>query len=131
MLKRLLPIILILFFIQLATGGVPAKKYKSLGVTEDEHEVCATPCTLYSAFITNSAATRSYWRCYNLTAANTTPGTSVVAFDLELPIGSIHPKWDQGLRMTVGLTCIFVKGAADTDVAEVGANEVLAIYERK
>jgi hypothetical protein len=101
----------------------------SAGATEDEFEVKATAGVLTGGIVTNTAATVSYLKCFNLTAANTTPASSTVFFAAAIPGQSIGagfalPIPAGGVTFSVALTCILVKGAADTDVAEVGANEV-------
>lgn len=101
----------------------------SAGATEDEFEVKATAGVLTGGIITNTAATVSYLKCSNLTAANTTPGSSAVFFAAAIPgattgAGFNLPVPAGGLTFSTALTCYLVKGAADTDVAEVGANEV-------
>lgn len=101
----------------------------SAGSTEDEFEVKATAGVLTGGIVTNTAATVSYLKCSNLTAANTTPGTSTVFFGVAIPgqtigAGFTLPIPPGGVTFSTALTCYIVKGAADTDVAEVGANEV-------
>lgn len=106
------------------------------GATEDEHEIKGTAGRLFSVAFTNTAATVSYVKCHNLTAANTTPGTSAVLWAAAIPgastgAGFVHSFGPNGLAFSTALTCTFVKGAADTDVAEVGANEIKATYTYK
>jgi hypothetical protein len=101
----------------------------SAGSTEDEFEVKATAGVLTGGIVTNTAATVSYLKCSNLTAANTTPGTSTVIFGAAIPGQTIGAGFNLpippgGVTFSTALTCYLVKGAADTDVAEVGANEV-------
>lgn len=108
----------------------------SAGSTEDEHEVKATAGRLFSVAFTNTNAAVRYWRCSNLTAANTTPGTSAVLLGLAIPGattggGFTHTFGPNGAAFSTALTCWFVTGAADTDVAEVAANEIKAIYTYK
>lgn len=117
------------------TGDTPFYR-TSAGSTEDEHEVKATAGTLYSVAFTNTNAAARYWRCSNLTAANTTPGTSTVFIGLAIPgntagAGFTHTFGPNGIAFSTALTCWFVTGAADTDVAEVAANEIKALYSYK
>jgi hypothetical protein len=110
--------------------GPSTQHYRtSAGATEDEFEVKATAGVLTGGIVTNTAATVSYLKCFNLTAANTTPASSTVWFAAAIPgytvgAGFTLPIPPGGLTFSTALTCILVKGAADTDVAEVGANEV-------
>jgi len=110
--------------------GPSSQHYRtSAGATEDEFEVKATAGVLTGGIVTNTAATVSYLKCFNLTAANTTPSSSTVFFGAAIPgattgAGFNLPIPTGGLTFSTALTCILVKGAGDTDTAEVGANEV-------
>jgi hypothetical protein len=108
----------------------------SAGATEDEHEIKGTAGRLFSVTVTNTNAAARYLRCYNLTAANTTPGTSTVFFGLAIPgattgAGFTTNFGPAGIAFGTALTCAFTTGAADTDVAEVAANEIKAVYAYK
>lgn len=108
----------------------------SAGSTEDEHEIKATAGRLFSVLITNTNAAARYIRCYNLTAANTTPGTSTVFWGSAIPgdatgSGFTHNFGPNGLAFGTALTCSYTTGAADSDVAEVAANEIKATYTYK
>jgi hypothetical protein len=113
-------------------GGASVHYRTAAGTTEDEHEIKATAGTLYSVLITNTNAAVRYIRCYNLTAANTTPGTSTVFWGAAVPgattgAGFVY-SFPSGLTFDTALTCAWTTGAADTDVAEVAANEIKATY---
>lgn len=116
----------------LAALAASTQSYRtSAGATEDEFQVKATAGVLTGGIVTNTAATVSYLKCSNLTAANTTPGSSTVFFAAAIPgattgAGFSLPIPPGGLTFDTALTCYLVKGAADTDVAEVGANEIKA-----
>jgi hypothetical protein len=108
----------------------------SAGSTEDEHEVKATAGRLFSVTATNTNASARYLRCANLTAANTTPGTSTVLLGFAIPgqttgAGITVNFGRSGAAFSTALTCWLVTGAADTDVAEVAANEIKVIYAYK
>lgn len=115
--------------------GASTFKRTSAGTTEDEHEIKATAGILYSVIVTNTNAAARYFRCANNTAAGTTPGTTTPIIDLAIPGntagGGFVITYPQGAAFSVGLTCWFVTGAADTDVAEVAANEIKAHYSFK
>jgi hypothetical protein len=101
----------------------------SVGTTEDETEIKATAGRLLSIQITNTNAAARYFRCANLTAANTTPGTSTVFYGIAVPGattggGVVANFGPAGIAFSTALTCWVVTGAADTDVAEVAANEI-------
>jgi hypothetical protein len=101
----------------------------SVGTTEDETEIKATAGRLLSIHITNTNAAARYFRCANLTAANTTPGTSTVFYGIAIPgattgAGITANFGPAGIAFSTALTCWVVTGAADSDVAEVAANEI-------
>lgn len=113
-------------------GGASVHYRTSVGTTEDEHEIKATAGTLYSVLITNTNAAARYIRCYDLTAASTTPGTSTVFWGAAIPGATAGAgftySFPSGLTFATALTCAWTTGAADTDVAEVAANEIKATY---
>jgi hypothetical protein len=45
--------------------------------------------------------------------------------------GFVHSFGPNGMAFSTALTCAFTTGAADTDVAEVAANEIKATYTYK
>jgi hypothetical protein len=99
----------------------------SVGTTEDETQIKATPGAIYSLTVTNTNAAARYVKCFNLTAANAAPGTSPVWFGAAVPANGVPLSltFPQGARFSVALTCALVTGAADSDVTEVAANEVM------
>ena len=114
-------------------AGASVHYRTSTGTTEDEHEIKATAGRLFSVTLTNTNAAARYIRCYNLTAANTTPGTSTVFLGFAIPgstagAGATTNFGPKGIAFSTALTCAFTTGAADTDVAEVAANEIKAVY---
>jgi hypothetical protein len=130
------PVTVALQLIDDAQTGDSVHYRTSAGATEDEHEIKATAGRLFSIAVTNTNAAARYLRCYNLTAANTTPGTSTVFFGLAIPGGTAgagftHTFGPNGIAFSTALTCAFTTGAADTDVAEVAANEIKATYSYK
>lgn len=116
-------------------GGGSALKYTSAGSTEDEHAVKTTAGVLYSITATNTNAAARYFRCANATAANTSPGTTTPIIDLAIPGAAagagFTTSFPLGMKFTTALTCWLVTGAADTDVAEVAANEIKLLYTFK
>jgi hypothetical protein len=117
------------------TGGADVVTRNSAGTTEDEHAVCTGPCTVYSITATNHNAAIAFLRCENDTAANTTPGSETVELDLAIPGSAtgagITFSFPVGATFSTALTCWVVTGEADTDVAEVAANDVKLLYTRK
>lgn len=115
-----------------APGTGTPLRYISVGSTEDEHAVCTAACRLWSVLATNTAATVAYLKCENDTAANTAPGTDIPEFSIAIPGattgGGFSFPLAVGASFSVALTCWVVTGAADSDVAEVGANAVHLNY---
>lgn len=112
--------------------------YVSLGATEDEFAVCTQACMI-KFVATNTAATVSYIRCNNDTTANTTPATETLVKDggtLTLSLAIPGATTGDGIKLdtwayfSTAASCYLVKGAAISDVAEVGANEVQVLYSR-
>ena len=108
----------------------------SAGSTEDEHEVKGSAGRLFSITATNTNASARYLRCANQVIGSTTPGTTTVFLGLAIPgattgAGFTTNFGPMGIAFSTGLTCWLVTGAADTDVAEVAANEIKVIYTYK
>lgn len=99
----------------------------SVGMTEDETQIKATPGMVLSITATNTNAAARYLKCYNLTAANAAPGTSTPWLSLAIPAAAnpLQVEFPVGAFFSVALTCALVTGAPDSDVAEVAANEVM------
>ena len=119
-----------------STGGANSLAYISAGATEDEHAVCTSACNLYSISATNINAAVRYLKCENDTAAGTAPGTDTPELRFAIPGattgGGTNPTLPpSGLFFSTGLTCWLVTGAADSDVAEVAANEIMVNYGYK
>jgi hypothetical protein len=110
-------------------NGATTRSYLSVGVTEDEAEIKATPGIVLSITATNSNAAVRYLKCYNLTAANASPGTSTPWLRLAIPAavtgGALHVTFPVGAVFSTALTCALVTGAADSDATEVAASEVM------
>lgn len=106
----------------------------SVGTTEDETQIKATPGAIYSITATNTNAAARYLKCYNLTAANAAPGTSTPWLALAIPpsaSSTLVATFPVGAAFSVALTCALVTGAADSDVAEVAANEIMWVITYK
>lgn len=114
------------------TGGT-MYHYISVGTTEDEHQVKSGAGRLLGVIATNTNASTRYLRCADQVAASTTPGTTSVWFGGAIPGGTaaggyVFPMPPKGAAFSTGLTCWLVTGAAETDVAEVAANEINVNY---
>lgn len=121
--------------ISAAETAATGLKYSSVGTTEDEHAVKASAGVLWSVTFTNTNAAARYWRCANAVAGSTTPGTTTPVTDLAIPgntaASGFTIPFPRGFAFSTALTCWIVTGAADTDVAEVAANEIKALYSFK
>jgi hypothetical protein len=106
--------------------GVPYGRfiyYTSVGTTEDEHAVSTGPAIYYGFVGTNTNAAARYLRCADQVIGSTTPGnTSASGANAFVPVGGCFD---------VAITCWLVTGAADTDVAEVSANELKITHLRQ
>lgn len=108
----------------------------SVGTTEDEHEIKGSAGRLFSISVTNTNAAVRYLRCANQVAASTTPGTTTVFYGMAIPGATTGAGFTvnfgpMGLAFSTALTCWLVTGAAETDVAEVAANEINVNYTYK
>jgi hypothetical protein len=108
----------------------------SVGTTEDEHEIKSSAGRLFSISVTNTNAAARYLRCANQVAASTTPGTTTVFYGMAIPGATTGAGFTvnfgpMGLAFSTALTCWLVTGAAETDVAEVAANEINVNYTYK
>jgi hypothetical protein len=101
------------------------KRYISAGATEDESQVKATAGTLCSIIASNVHASASaFVKCTNLTAANTTPGSSAIYFDFLVPAASTAGIANIDLPFDTALTCYIVLSKAENAVDEVAATDV-------
>jgi hypothetical protein len=116
-------------------GGADGVRYISAGATEDEHAVKTSAGTLYSITATNTNAAVRYLKCEADTAAGTAPGTDTPEIGIAIPGATtgagFTTTFPLGYSFTTGLTCWLVTGAADSDVAEVAANEIMVFYTVK
>jgi hypothetical protein len=106
---------------------------KSAGSSQDEHQVKASAGRLFTVDVTNADDVDVFWRCYNLTSASTTPGSSTVFRASLVPAhGGLTLNYGpNGIAFSTALTCTFTTGEADTDTASVTANKVRANYGYK
>jgi len=107
-------------------GTIPTiKRYISVGSSEDESQVKATAGTLCAIQARNAnSSADAFLKCTNLTAANTTPGSSAVYYDMIVPKGGGYVNAIIHAPFSVALTCYIVTGKADSDATEVAADDV-------
>lgn len=114
------------------SGGATPVAHISVGSSEDEHAVCTGPCNVYSITVTNTNAATRYLKCENDTTGNTAPGSETPEFRIAVPAtGGASLTYPVGKFFSTALTCWLVTGAADSDVAEVSANELMVNYDIK
>ena len=102
-----------------------AKYYISVGMTEDESQVKATAGTLVGISARNAhATTNAFIKCTNLTAANTTPGSSTIFYEMMVPAGGGFVDNEINVAFDTALTCYIVTGKAASDATEVAADDV-------
>lgn len=110
-------------------NGASTHRRISVGTTEDETAIKATPGIVLSITATNTNAAARFLKCYNATAANTTPGTTTPWLSLAIPPAAtsapLQATFPSGAIFDTALTCALVTGAADNDVTEVAASEIL------
>lgn len=106
--------------------NAPVRIVSAAGVTEDETQVCAAACYVLRISGYNAAASTRYIKFTNLTAANTTPGTSTVYWSIPIPATSPFSIPVEQYFSTAA-TVYLVTGSADNDVAEVTAGDILGL----
>ena len=109
------------------SGGIPSRFY-SIDLDETEEEVKATAGQIYSIHAMNLTNAKLYLRFYNLTAANTTVGTSTL--ELVFPLATqgdtngagFTASWPNGLEFDTAISVACTTGIADNDTGAPGAN---------
>ena len=97
-----------------------------IDIDETEDEIIATAAKLYGYYFYNNTAATIYVRFYNLTAANTTVGTSTTFIILPVPAGAAA-----NLMMPIGITfgtamCVAATtGVAANDTGAPAANAIV------
>lgn len=103
--------------------------FRSIDIDESEEEVKATAGTLYSISAFNRTAAPLYLKFYNLTAANTTVGTSTPVLTFVVPANADSDGagfiWNcaQGLAFDTAISVAATTGIADADTGAPGAND--------
>lgn len=101
------------------------KRFISAGSTEDETQVKATAGVLAGFSCTNAhASTNAFIKFTNLTAANTTPGSSAIFYSAMIPFGAGIVDRNIEVAFDTALTFYVVTGKAENDVAEVAATDI-------
>src|SRR3990167_772369 len=110
-------------------GGVTI--FRSLDLDESEEEVKATAGQVYAMWVTNTATTTRWIKFYNLTAANTTVGTSTPVLTIGIPgnstddiSGNFGPG-GMGIAFDTAISVAATTGVADADTGAPAANDVI------
>jgi hypothetical protein len=118
-----------------ATGGLSI--FRSIDLDESEEEVKASAGTVYSILAFNRTAAPLYLKFYNLTAANTTVGTSTPVITLVVPgnadsdgAGFTHSV-AQGYAFDTAISVAATTGVADADTGAPGANDCIVLIGYK
>ncbi len=99
-------------------------QHTSVGVTEDETQIKATAGVLLSISAWNkSTSADAFIKCTNATAANTTPGSTTIIYQMLVPYSSGYTE-QINMTFSTALTCYMVLSPAAAAVDEVAANEV-------
>ena len=112
-----------------ATGGTST--FRSIDLDETEEEVKATAGTIYSIAAFNRTAAPLYLKLYNLTAANTTVGTSTPTHTYVVPANADSDgagfilNVPQGIAFSTAISAAVTTGVADADTGAPGANDVV------
>lgn len=105
--------------------------FRSIDLDESEEEVKATPGCVYSCWVTNTATSTRFLKFYNLTAANTTVGSSTPVITIGIPgntsddVSGVFTGGGVGIMFDTAITVAATTGVADADSGAPGANEVL------
>lgn len=112
-----------------AAGGLSI--FRSIDLDESEEEVSASPCSVYSCWVTNTATSTRWIKFYNATAANVTVGTTTPVITIGIPgnssddIAAHLAAGGHGIKFDTALSIAATTGVADNDTGAPGANEVI------
>ena len=110
-----------------ATGGTST--FCSIDLDETEEEVKATAGTIYHIAAFNRTAAPLYLKLYNLTAANTTVGTSTPTHTYVVPANADSDGAGfmlgipQGIAFSTAISAAVTTAVADADTGAPGAND--------
>ncbi len=106
------------------TGGLTI--FRSLDLDETEEEVKATAGQVFGWYIFNAAASTTYVKFYNATAANVTVGATTPVLTLPVPAGSAANVFSEiGVAFGTAITVAATTGVADADTGAPAANDIV------
>lgn len=112
-----------------ATGGLSI--FRSLDIDETEEDVSTNPCTVYGAWITNTATSTRFVKFYNATAASTTVGSTTPVITIGIPgnssddVSAVLGVGGHGLAFATACCVAATTGLADNDTGAPAANDVI------
>jgi hypothetical protein len=112
-----------------SAGGLSI--FRSLDLDESEEEVSSAACSVYGAWVTNTASTTRWLKFYNATAANTTVGTTTPVITIGIPgntgddISANFGPGGMGVSFGTALSVAATTGVADADTGAPAANDVI------
>jgi hypothetical protein len=104
--------------------------FRSIDLDESEEEVKGTAGQVYSMWVTNTATSTRFVKFYNLTAANTTVGSSTPVITIGIPGNSSDDVTGlfggaYGFAFDTAISVAATTAVADADTGAPGANEVI------
>ena len=111
------------------SGGMTI--FRSIDLDESEEEIKATAGQIFSISAFNRTAAPLYLKFYNLTAANTTVGTSTPVLTFVVPANADSDGagfiWNNtiGFAFSTAISAAVTTGVADNDTGAPGANDCI------
>lgn len=110
--------------------------YKSIDLDESEEEVKGSAGQLFGFYFCNMSGSTRYLKLYNLTAANTTVGTSTIVATFPLPgnatddvAGTVNFAYP--IAFDTAISAAVTTGLADNDTGAPGANDCAVMFYYK
>jgi hypothetical protein len=104
--------------------------FRSIDLDESEEEVKATAGQVYSMWVSNMATSSRFVKFYNLTAANTTVGSSTPVITIAIPGNTSDDVTGlfggaYGITFDTAISVAATTGIADADTGAPAANDVI------
>jgi hypothetical protein len=104
--------------------------FRSIDLDESEEEVKATAGQVYSMWVSNMATSTRFVKFYNLTAANTTVGSSTPVITIAIPGNTSDDVTGlfggaYGIAFDTAISVAATTGIADADTGAPAANDVI------
>mgnify|MGYP001355630432 CR=1 FL=1 len=112
-----------------SAGGLSI--FRSLDLDESEEEVSSAACSVYGAWVTNTATSTRWLKFYNATAASTTVGTTTPVITIGIPgntsddISANFGPGGMGVSFGTALSVAATTGVADSDTGAPAANDII------